>query len=414
MNSSVKRTINVLVVDDSAFMRRAIQKMLEKEEDLAVVGSASSGEEAVALVGKTPIDVITMDVEMPGMGGLEAARAIINRNGPPIIMISALTRDGAETTLRALEIGAVDFIPKPDSAYIDILKVQRDLVDKIKLFGSRTAYLRAMQGKEFTGPATPSAVLPSAPPPARTSETPAPAPRAAATGAPPEPAAPPEPRRFVHEPPLTTPAPPRRTAAPTAPRVGHYACVALGTSTGGPVALSQILPKLPANFPIPIVIVQHMPPGFTKPLAERLNASSKIEVVEAQAGMTLSPGKAYVAPAGQQLRLRRSGSAVEVALADDHEKSLHVPSVDVMATAVGEIYGSAALGVILTGMGHDGVDGLRIIKDKGGFVIGQDEGSSVVYGMPRAAAVAGLVDRVVALDAVARTLCELTGVSVSA
>jgi len=353
--------------------------------------------------------VITMDVEMPGMGGLEAARTIINRNGPPIIMISALTRDGAETTLRALEIGAVDFIPKPDSAYIDILKVQRDLVDKIKLFGSRTAYLRAMQGKEFTGPATPAAVLPSAPPsPPRHADAPPEPPRAA------PPAAPPEPRRFVHEPPLTTPAPPPRTAAPTAPRVGHYSCVALGTSTGGPVALSQILPKLPANFPIPIVIVQHMPPGFTKPLAERLNASSKIDVVEAQAGMTLAPGKAYVAPAGQQLRLRRSGSAVEVALADDHEKSLHVPSVDVMAAAVGETYGSAALGVILTGMGHDGVDGLRVIKDKGGFVIGQDEGSSVVYGMPRAAAVAGLVDRVVSLDNVARTLCELTGVSVSA
>jgi len=407
VNANAKRTINVLVVDDSAFMRRAIQKMLEKEEDLAVVGSASSGEEAVALVGKTPIDVITMDVEMPGMGGLEAARTIINRNGPPIIMISALTRDGAETTLRALEIGAVDFIPKPDSAYIDILKVQRDLVDKIKLFGSRTAYLRAMQGKEFTGPATPSAVLPSGPAPTRSTDT-LPPPRAVA------PVTPPEPRRFVHEPPLTTPAPPPRTGAPTAPRVGHYGCVALGTSTGGPVALSQILPKLPANFPIPIVIVQHMPPGFTKPLAERLNASSKIEVVEAQAGMTLTAGKAYVAPAGQQLRLRRSGSAVEIALADDHEKSLHVPSVDVMAAAVGETYGSAALGVILTGMGHDGVDGLRTIKDKGGFVLGQDEGSSVVYGMPRAAAVAGLVDRVVSLDNVAKALCELTGVSVSA
>jgi len=403
---SMKRIINVLVVDDSAFMRRAIAKMLEKEDDLAVVGSASSGEEAVALVGKTPIDVITMDVEMPGMGGLEAARAIINRNGPPIIMISALTRDGAETTLRALEIGAVDFIPKPDSAYIDILKVQRDLVEKIKLFGSRTAYLRAMQGKEFTGPATPAAVLPT-PPAARPPGLPPPLARSV-------PSAPPEQRRFVHEPPLTTPAPPPRAAVPTTPRIGHYACVALGTSTGGPVALSQILPKLPKEFPIPIVIVQHMPPGFTKPLAERLNASSKIEVVEAQAGMTLSAGKAYVAPAGQQLRLRRVGTGVEVALAEDRERSLHVPSVDVMATAVGETYGPAALGVILTGMGHDGVDGLRVIKDKGGFVIGQDEGSSVVYGMPRAAAVAGLVDRVVALGDVARTLCELTGVSVSA
>jgi two-component system chemotaxis response regulator CheB len=396
VNASVKRTINVLIVDDSAFMRRAIAKMLEKDDDLHVAGIASSGEEAVALVGKTPIDVITMDVEMPGMGGLEAARTIINRNGPPIIMISALTRDGAETTLRALEIGAVDFIPKPDSAYIDILKVQRDLVEKIRLFGARSAYVRAMQGKGFTGPATPAAVLPQP-------RSPAPAP-----------APPPAPSRFVHEPRLAKPAAPVRVAAPTAARIGSYACVALGTSTGGPVALSQILPKLPKNFPIPIVIVQHMPPGFTKPLAERLNAGSNIGVVEAQDGMTLAAGTAYVVPAGRQLRLRRLGSAVEVALEDDRERSLHVPSVDVMATAVGETYGSAALGVILTGMGHDGVDGLRVIKDKGGYVIGQDEGSSVVYGMPRAAAVAGLVDRVVSLADVARTLCELTGTSASA
>lgn len=376
--TSAKRTINVLVVDDSAFMRRAIAKMLEKEDDLVVVASATSGEEALALFQKFSVDVITMDVEMPGMGGLEAARAIIERHGPPVIMISALTRDGAETTLRALEIGAVDFIPKPDSAFIDILKVQHDLVEKIRLFGSRSAYLRAMHGKEFSGPATPVAVLP--------------APSAG--------------RRDVPAPPAR-PAPPPAAAGATRP--GHFACIALGTSTGGPVALSQILPKLPKNFPVPIVIVQHMPPGFTKPLAERLNASSQIEVVEAQAGMTLAPGTAYVAPAGKQLRLRRGASGVEVTLAEEREKSLHSPSVNVMAAAVGELYGAAALAVILTGMGHDGVEGLRVIKQNGGFVIGQDEASSVVYGMPRAAAAAGLVDRVVKLDDVARTLCELTG-----
>ncbi|GAC1546731.1 MAG: chemotaxis response regulator protein-glutamate methylesterase [Candidatus Velthaea sp.] len=387
---SVKRTINVLIVDDSAFMRRAIAKMMEKEDDIEVVGSAASGEEAVALVAKTKPDVITMDVEMPGMGGLEAARTIIERHGPPIIMISALTRDGAETTLRALEIGAVDFIPKPDSAYIDILKVQRDLVEKIRLFGSRTAYLRAMQGQIPTGPPTPAAVLP------RTSTT-------------------------ATLPPLTrvplqfTPPPPSIPVAPLAPRpatvvrVGTYQCVALGTSTGGPVALSQILPRLPKNFPLPIIIVQHMPPGFTRPLADRLNAASQIEVVEGVNGMKLVPGTAIIAPAGMQLRLRRSPPGVEVVLGTDAEKSLHVPSVDIMASAVGETFGAAALGVILTGMGHDGVEGLRVIKARGGFVIGQDEATSVVYGMPRAAAAAGLVDRVVGLEAVARTLCELTG-----
>ncbi|MFN2461850.1 MAG: chemotaxis response regulator protein-glutamate methylesterase [Candidatus Velthaea sp.] len=361
---SAKRIINVLVVDDSAFMRRAIAKMIEKEDDIAVVGTAANGEEGVALANQLKPDVITMDVEMPGIGGLEAARAIIERRGPPIIMISALTRDGAETTLRALEIGAVDFIPKPDSAYIDILKVQRDLVEKIRLFGSRTAYLRAMQG---------------------------------------------QPRDAVAAPPLPAPpAFPPRTAS--AARIANFECVALGTSTGGPVALSQILPKLPKAFPVPIIIVQHMPPGFTRPLAERLNGSSQITVVEGSPGLVLAAGTAVIAPAGQQLRLLRTGRGVEVRLeADGARSSLHVPSVDVMAASVGETYGAAALGVILTGMGHDGVEGLKAIKARGGYVIGQDEASAVVYGMPRAAAAAGLVDRVVPLRGVARTLCELTG-----
>jgi len=401
---SVNRVIHVLVVDDSAFMRRAISKMIEKEEGIAVVGSAASGEEAVSLSATLKPDVITMDVEMPGMGGLEAARTIIERHGPPIIMISALTRDGAETTLRALEIGAVDFIPKPDSAYIDILKVQRDLVEKIRLFGARTAYLRAMQGQSPVGPATPASVLPKSGAATPTFPPPAPAPHEG-------PLAPPSirPRLQFTPPPPAIPIPPIAPRPATAVKVGTYACVALGTSTGGPVALSQILPKLPKNFPIPIVVVQHMPPGFTRPLAERLNAASQIEVVEGTNGLKLAPGTAVIAPAGQQLRLRRVGSAVEVVLSADTDKSLHVPSVDIMAAAVGETFGSAALGVILTGMGHDGVDGLKVIKAAHGFIIGQDEATSVVYGMPRAAAAAGLVDRVVGLESVARTLCELTG-----
>jgi two-component system chemotaxis response regulator CheB len=360
------RVITVVVTDDSAFMRRAIQKMLEKEPDIRVVGTAASGEEGVAMVERLRPDVVTMDVEMPGIGGLEAARAIVDRRGPPVIMVSALTREGAEITLRALEIGAVDFIPKPDSALIDIVNVQRELVEKVKHFGSRGAYLRSVR------------------------ETPrvrAVDPRAAATVMPAK-------------------LPPRRVR-PAEP--GGFTCVAIGTSTGGPVALAQILPKLPADFPIPIVIVQHMPPGFTRPLAERLDSSSKIDIVEAVEGMALEAGRAIIAPAGMQLRLVRTLGTVRVTLGDDAERSLHVPSVDVMAESVGQTYGAGSLGVILTGMGHDGVRGLGVIKDRGGFVVGQDEASSVVYGMPRAAAAAGLVDRVVPLEAMTRTLCELTG-----
>ena len=361
------RVITVVVIDDSAFMRRAIQKMLEKEPEIRVVGTAASGEEGIAMAERLRPDVVTMDVEMPGIGGLEAARAIVERRGPPIIMVSALTRDGAETTLRALELGAVDFIPKPDSALIDIVNVQRELVEKVKHFGSRGAYLRAMRETLRIQRSALAAARPAAPPPQ----------------------------------------PPPRP--PSTARAGGFACIAIGTSTGGPVALSQILPKLPAGFPIPIVVVQHMPPGFTRPLAERLDATSRIDVVEGADGMPLAAGTAIIAPAGKQLRLLRSKGTVRVALGDDAQRSLHVPSVDAMTASVGETYGAGALGVILTGMGHDGVQGLRVLKEHGGYVLGQDEATSVVYGMPRAAAVAGLVDRVIPLDAVSRTLCELTG-----
>jgi two-component system chemotaxis response regulator CheB len=191
--------------------------------------------------------------------------------------------------------------------------------------------------------------------------------------------------------------------------VGNVTCVAIGTSTGGPVALTRVLPALPAAFPVPIVVVQHMPPGFTRPLADRLNANCAITVVEGADGMALAPGTAVIAPAGQHLRLRRAHGGVVVALSSDGEGALHVPSVDVMAASVAEMYGGGAVGVILTGMGHDGVRGLKAIKDRGGYVVGQDEASSVVYGMPRAAAAAGVVDRVVPLDGVGRALCELTG-----
>jgi two-component system chemotaxis response regulator CheB len=162
---------------------------------------------------------------------------------------------------------------------------------------------------------------------------------------------------------------------------------------------------------VPIVVVQHMPPGFTRPLAERLNAQSKLSVTEGRDGLRLRPGLVVIAPAGKQLTLRRSAGEVEVLLSADAEASLHVPSVDCMTASVADVYGSAAIGVILTGMGQDGVAGLRRIKEAGGYVVGQDAASCVVYGMPRAAALAGVVDRVAALEDVAPALCELTGVS---
>jgi two-component system, chemotaxis family, protein-glutamate methylesterase/glutaminase len=356
--------INVMVVDDSAFMRRAITTMLEHEADIVVVATARSGEEAISKALQAKPDVITMDVEMPGMGGLEAVRQLAAEHGIPIIMCSSLTRDGAETTFRALELGAVDFIAKPDTAYANITDVARDLVDKVRAVSHRG-----------TAPARP----------------------------------------IVHEPPIDEAvgfaAPPRAVRARP---LLQYDCIAVGSSTGGPVALSRILPMLPGTFALPLLIVQHMPMGFTRPLADRLNASSNIAVHEAVNGMILMPGTALVVPSGKQVELRRRrADETEIRLVDDGGTSLHVPSVDMMAEQVAQVYGRGAIGVILTGMGQDGVRGLRKLKARGGYVVGQDEATCVVYGMPRAAAKEGLVDREAPLDLIAPILVELAGIAKS-
>ena len=359
--------INILVTDDSAFMRRAITTMIDNEPDMKVIATARSGEEAITKALQLNPDVITMDVEMPGMGGLEAVRQIVSDHKIPIIMCSSLTHEGAETTFRALELGAVDFIAKPDAAYVNITDVARDLILKIRAVSRRGAH-----------PATP--IAHPAPPVAQE-------------------------RRILVAPSAPPPARPRS--------LSQYHFVAIGTSTGGPVALSHVIPLLPADFPTPIMIVQHMPLGFTRPLADRLNSQSKISVHEAVNGMVLQPGTALVVPSGKQAALRHTASEVEIRLMDDDGSSLHVPSVDILMEQTADAYGSKAIGVILTGMGQDGVKGLKKLKGCGGYVLGQDEASCVVYGMPRAAAKEGLVDREVPLDRIAPTLCDLSGVAKS-
>lgn len=350
-------------------MRRAISTIIENEPDMNVIATARSGEEAITKALQMNPDVVTMDVEMPGMGGLEAVRQIVADHRIPIIMCSSLTRDGAETTFRALELGAVDFIAKPDAAYVNITDVARDLVLKIRAVSRRGAQ-----------PAQP---IVHAPPPIEQAE------------------------RIV--------APPPAQPAVFRPRpLSQYEVVAIGTSTGGPVALSRVVPMLPANFPLPLLIVQHMPMGFTRPLADRLNASSKLAVHEAVNGMILEAGTALVVPSGKQVELRRRGAGeTEVRLVDDDGTSVHVPSVDHMTAQVADAYGRSAIGVILTGMGQDGVRGLRKLKERGGYVLGQDEATCVVYGMPRAAAKEGLVDREAPLNEISPILVTLAGVAKS-
>jgi len=364
-----ERRIRVVIVDDSAFMRRALARMLENEPGLEVAGTANSGEEAIERVALLRPDVVTMDVEMPGIGGLEAVRAIMRTHPTPIIMISAVTREGAEETLRALELGAMDFIPKPTAAYMDILKVARDLVAKLRAVGG-TKLMPPPRGPAAAPAAlrTPSAVAPRPPAPA---------------------------------PPLTVPSPIWHTGRDA------YEIVTLGTSTGGPVALSQVVPALPADLPVPLVVVQHMPPGFTRPLAERLNAASHLRVVEGEEGLPLRPGMAVIAPAGRQLAFGRGeGGWVCRLFIEPAGHSLHVPSVDHMMTSAASCFGGRSVGVIMTGMGQDGLEGLKRIKAAGGYVVGQDEATCVVYGMPRAAALAGVVDRVVSLNGVAGAIVD--------
>jgi two-component system chemotaxis response regulator CheB len=339
--------VRVLVVDDSAFMRRAISVMLESETGIAIAGTARSGEEAVEKVRLLHPDVVTMDVEMPGMGGLAAVEAILAAVDVPIVMVSALTTQGAETTFRALELGAVDFIAKPDGAYANISDVRRDLLGKVRAFARPRA--RAPRIERVANAAA-------------------------------------------------------RDAA-----AGGARCIAVGTSTGGPVALSRVLPMLPAAFAAPLLVVQHMPRGFTRPLAARLHALCAIEVLEGEEGMEMRAGRAIVVPSGRQAGLARVGRRITLQLRDDDGTSLHVPSVDAAFEAVSATYGASAAAVVMTGMGQDGVVGLRALKQRGGYAIGQDEASCVVYGMPRAAYAAGLLDGVLPLDDIPSALCELTG-----
>lgn len=344
--------IGALVVDDSAFMRRAIVKMLESAGDIKVIATAQNGEEAVTKTLALRPDVVTMDVEMPGMTGLEAVERIVAQAHVPIIMVSAHTREGAEITFRALELGAVDFITKPDAAYADIEDVARDLVEKVRGCAGRAHVALPAAAKgivRYDGRSE---------------------------------------RREERSP---------------------YECVAIGASTGGPAAIKHILTELPSDFPAPILVVQHMPAGFTQPFAARLDAQTQIAVREGADGMVLQPGCATIAPAGKQLSLRRASEGVTIRLLDDAD-ALHAPSVDALGDAVATAYERASVGVILTGMGRDGVAGMRRIRERGGYVVGQDEATSVVYGMPRAAMLAGLVDRAAALFEIAPILCGLVRV----
>jgi two-component system chemotaxis response regulator CheB len=360
--------IKVVVVDDSAFMRKAISTMLAKDPEIDVVATARDGEEGLELIRKHNPDVVTMDIEMPRMDGLTALRHIMMEMPRPVLMVSSLTNEGAEATLKALELGAVDFIPKQLSKVsLDIVKIEANLISKVKIVASRKLIHSRPRPAGIARPVTPVSVPASARPESKAGGRP--------TG------------------PATCPG-----------GLAKRDVVVIGVSTGGPPAVQKVLSALPANFPASIVIAQHMPAAFTGPFAKRLDGLCQISVKEAEPGDRLKAGCAFIAPGGKHLLLKQMVSRVDLEISTEPASALYKPSANVLITSAADAVGRRALGVILTGMGNDGMEGVRALKQKGGRALAQSDATCVVYGMPKAIVDAGLSDEIVDIDDMAQAI----------
>jgi two-component system, chemotaxis family, protein-glutamate methylesterase/glutaminase len=334
---SADSRIRVLVVDDSAFVRKAIVRMLGTVDDIEVVGVAADGEEGLAKARELHPDVVTLDVRMPRLGGLETLERLMAEQPVPVLLMSTLTQEGAEVTLRGLELGAMDFVDKSSVQPMSMLSLAEELVAKVRALGRARVKAR--------------------------------------------------------------PRPPHGTREGLDGRRAE--CIVIAASTGGPAALQTVVSGLPAGFPAVVLVVQHIPRGFTKSLSERLDARSAIPVREARDGETVALGTVLVAPAGIHTKLTHRAGAVAIALDEEPREALHRPSADVLMASAAKVYGPLALGVVLTGMGSDGTEGLRAIRDKGGLTFAESEETCVIYGMPKVAVEAGVVHRVLPLDRVA-------------
>jgi len=339
--------IRVLVVDDSVVIRRMLSDCLGSDPDLEVVGTAADGHIGLAKITQLAPDVVTLDMEMPVMGGIETLKAI-RKTHPrlPVIMFSTLTERGAVATLDALSLGANDYVTKPanvGSVSVALQRIQDELVPKIKALCRRPA---------VTAPRPVVRVLPGA-------------------------------------------------AAEGATRID---ILAIGVSTGGPNALVSMLPELAVNFPVPVVIVQHMPPLFTRLLAERISAISGRRAREGEAGAMLMPGDIWLAPGGFHMEVEKSPQGVRLLLHEGPPECSCRPAVDVLFRSVAQVFGKHALGVVLTGMGQDGLVGSQHIREAGGQILAQDEASSVVWGMPGAVSHAGLADKILPLGEIANEI----------
>ncbi|MBC7541907.1 MAG: chemotaxis response regulator protein-glutamate methylesterase [Candidatus Sericytochromatia bacterium] len=341
------KSIRVLIVDDSAFMRQLLRDVLSQFPEIKVVDTANNGDQALQKIQQLKPDVVTMDVEMPVMDGLTALGRIMKECPLPVVMVSSLTQQGADTAMRALEMGAVDCVGKPTGGILSI---------NPKVFGLEIAQkiIGASQASTKTLALRPGSVI----------------------------------RPVAPRPSLRRP---------------RLRGVIIGTSTGGPRALQTVLPALPANFPVPILIVQHMPPGFTASLAKRLNEMSAITVREAQEGDRVEPGLALVAPGDFHMLLRRDGT---VTLSSDRPLWGVRPAVDMTLMSAVPVWGRDTLAVILTGMGHDGSRGVADLKRVGGKCIAESESTCTIYGMPRTVIEAGNADKVAPIHQIAQEIVE--------
>ena len=377
--------IRILVVDDSAFMRKVLSDLFKGQPDFEVVDIARNGIEAVEKVKQFSPDVVTLDVEMPLMDGLTALEQIMAVKPTPVVMVSSLTKSGADATIKALSLGAVDFVAKSAGAISRIDEIEKDLLQKCRAAAGVSGIRLRTGGGMMPKPASiPPVISPIKVQPVLTGAQP-----------------------IADKAPLIDKTAPVASASKQAAISGvDDWIVAIGTSTGGPRALQEVLSRLPGNLPCPTLVVQHMPPGFTKSLAERLNTLCELTVKEAADNDKLVAGTVYIAPGDFHLTIRREGTGTYVKLNKDPAIGGLRPAVDPMMVSVSETYGIKTVGVILTGMGHDGAKGMQAIKRLRGLTIAEDQSTAVVFGMPKAAIEAGVVDTVLPLPQVAEGIVQ--------
>ena len=395
--------IRVMLVDDSAVIRRLLTDVLAGDPELDVAGTAQNGQAALDKLSIINPDIIILDVEMPVMDGLETLAEIRKRQPRlPVIMFSSITERGAAVTLEALGRGANDYVTKPANTgnmMASLQRVREELIPRVKTFCRHVLNAPTAQ-------AAPASFAPLAPikPAAHLEPLTKPAPL-------PRPQFP-----LQHDDPLTRP---RLSAQPEPPlprpplrsTSQRVDILAIGVSTGGPNALAEVIPRLPAQFPVPVVIVQHMPPIFTRMLAERLDGQCALSVAEATHGETLKAGQVRIAPGGSHLVLEKQGGAVRLQLNQDPPENSCRPAVDVLFRSVASIYQGNILALILTGMGNDGLRGCEVIRQSGGQILVQDEATSVVWGMPGYVARAGLADRQLPLTQIAGEIVSRVGLA---